>query len=193
MTDVSGHPAAGDETLVERARAGDMAAFEALVMRHADRLFASLRRFGLDHDDAQEVAQETFLRAWRSLGRFESRSSFFTWLYRIGFNEAQRRLARHPPAGALVSSELQPVDEVADRRPGPAARAETEALRTALVQALRELPVDLRAPVVLRDIEGVSTRQAAAILDLGEAAFKSRLHRGRMALRGLLAPSTAAS
>src|ERR1035441_10406137 len=70
----------------------------------------------------------------------------------------------------------------------PAERAETQELRPALERALGELPVDLRAPVVLRDIEGLSTAEAASVLKLGEAAFKSRLHRGRMALRGLLTP-----
>ena len=193
MTSVSGDRADDDEALVERARHGDMGAFEELVMRYADRLMASLRRFGLDQAEAQEVAQEAVLRAWRSLARFEGRSSFFTWLYRIGFNEAQRRLARRPPAGAFLSSELAPVDDVPDARPGPAARAENDELRTALGQALRQLPVDLRAPVVLRDVEGLSTRQAAAVLELGEPAFKSRLHRGRMALRELLAPWIAAT
>ena len=162
-------------------------------MRYADRLFAALVRFGLDNTEAQEVAQETFLRAWRGLGGFEGRSSFFTWLYRIGFNEAQRALAHRPAAGTLGSNELQPLEQFEDGRPGPAARAETEELRHALGRALRELPVDLRAPVVLRDVEGLSTRQSAAILDLGEAAFKSRLHRGRMALRALLTPWLAPS
>lgn len=193
MTGLSSHQPASEESLVQRARHGDMAAFGELVMRHADRLFASLRRFGLDDAEAQEVAQETFLRAWRGLAGFEGRSSFFTWLYRIGFNEAHRRLARRPAAGSVVSSDLHPVGEIADARPGPAARAETAELRAALARALGELPVELRAPVLLRDVEGLSTKQAAAILDLGEAAFKSRLHRGRMALRGLVVPWVTAS
>ena len=162
-------------------------------MRHADPLVASLRRYGLDDPEAGEVAQETFLRAWRGLDRFEGRSSFFTWLYRIGFNEAHRRLARRPAGGTVVSSELHPVDQIEDARPGPAARAESDELRETLRRALRELPSELRAPVVLRDVEGLSTRQAAGILDLGEPAFKSRLHRGRMALRALLAPPMVAS
>jgi len=188
VTELPDSPELSEETLIARAAAGDMAAFEELVMRNADRLFASLRRFGLDDAEAQEVAQETFLRAWRSLPRFEGRSRFFTWLYRIGFNEAQRRLARRPAAGVVVSTEERPLDELADGRPGPTEQAEREELRTALRRALGELPVDLRAPVVLRDIEGLSTREAAAVLDLGEPAFKSRLHRGRMALRSLLTP-----
>jgi RNA polymerase sigma-70 factor, ECF subfamily len=165
-----------------------MEAFEQLVMRHADRLFTTLRGLGLDEIEAHEVAQETFLRAWRSLPRFEGRARFFTWLYRIGFNEAQRRLARRPPAGLLVSSEVQPLGELPDREPGPADRAESEELRATLRRALSEIPLELRAPVVLRDVEGLSTREAASVLEIGEAAFKSRLHRGRLALRALLTP-----
>jgi RNA polymerase sigma-70 factor (ECF subfamily) len=185
MTDVSGAGTASDEALVARARDGDMAAFEELVMRYADRLFASLRRFGLTDAEAQEVAQETFLRAWRGLAGFKGRSRFFTWLYRIGFNEAQRRLARRP---ATPEDDDGALDRVADDRPGPSDEAEAGELREALVRALRDLPVDLRAPVVLRDVEGLSTREAASVLELTDAAFKSRLHRGRMALRALLGP-----
>ena len=169
-----------------------MAAFEELVMRHADGVYVVLRRFGLDDDEARDVAQETFLRAWRGLPRFEGRARFFTWLYRIAYNEAQRRLSKRPSAGAVLSTEERPLDDLAADAPGPDEEAEREELRDALAAALRELPVDLRAPVVLRDVGGLSTREAASVLDLGEAAFKSRLHRGRMALRGLLGPRLSA-
>ena len=165
-----------------------MKAFEELVMRHADGVYVVLRRFGLDDDEARDVAQETFLRAWRGLPRFEGRARFFTWLYRIAYNEAQRRLSKRPPAGAVVSTEDRPLDDLAADTPGPDEAVERDELRDALAAALRELPADLRAPVVLRDVEGLSTREAASVLDLGEAAFKSRLHRGRMALRRLLGP-----
>ena len=176
------------DALVARARDGDMAAFEELVMRHADRLYGSLRRFGLDDAEAQEVAQETFLRAWRGLASFRGDAQFFTWLYRIGFNEAQRRLARRPAVGAIATDGDEALAHVADARPGPASEAELGELREALVRALGDLPVDLRAPVVLRDVEGLSTSEAASVLELSEAAFKSRLHRGRMALRNLVGP-----
>ena len=69
-------------------------------MLHADRVYGALRRFGLDASEADEVAQEVFLRAWRGLARFEGRARFSTWLYRIAFNEAQRRLSRRPPPRA---------------------------------------------------------------------------------------------
>jgi RNA polymerase sigma-70 factor (ECF subfamily) len=186
MTDRTDRAAVDDRALVQRARGGDLEAFEELVMLHAGRLHGALRGFGLDEGEAQDVAQETFLRAWRGLDRFEGRSLFSTWLYRIGFNEAQRRLAKRPPAGSVVSTSERPVDDVPDAAAGPADRAEQDELRDALARALRELPPKLRAPVVLRDVEGLSTEEAASVLELGEAAFKSRLHRGRMALRALI-------
>ena len=186
MTGPPDRGAADDAALVERARTGDMGAFEELVMLHAGRLHGALRGFGLDESEAQEVAQETFLRAWRGLDRFEGRSLFSTWLYRIGFNEAQRRLAKRPPAGSVVSTSERPVDELPDAAAGPAGRAEQQELRATLARALGELPPKLRAPVVLRDVEGLSTEEAASVLELGEAAFKSRLHRGRMALHALV-------
>jgi RNA polymerase sigma-70 factor, ECF subfamily len=187
VSEASGVGTSSDDALVARARDGDMAAFEELVMRHADRLYGSLRRFGLDDAEAQEVAQETFLRAWRGFKSFRGDARFFTWLYRIGFNEAQRRLARRPGASVVPGGD-EALETVADAAPGPAAEAEIGELREALVRALGDLPVDLRAPVVLRDVEGLSTREAASVLELSEAAFKSRLHRGRMALRNLLGP-----
>ncbi len=122
MTDPSASRELSEDVLVQRAAAGDMAAFEELVMRNADRLFASLRRFGLDDAEAQEVAQETFLRAWRALPRFQRRSQFFTWLYRIGFNEAQRRLARRAAGGQIVSADER-VAPSPGRRPARAGRA----------------------------------------------------------------------
>jgi len=171
-----------DEVLVERAQAGDRDAFEDLVRRHADRLYAVVLRFTADPAEAEEVTQEAFLRAWRSIGRFEGRSQFFTWLYRIGINEAMRRAERRPAPGRVVSLEDEP-EEVADLRESPEARSEQGELRARLEQAIRELPLDYRAPLVLRDVEGLSTAEAAAIMELGEAAFKSRLHRARLAVR----------
>ncbi len=156
-------------------------------MVNADRLFMALRRFVHRDDEAQEVAQETFLRAWRALGRFEGRSQFFTWIYRIGFNEAQRKLGRRRPAPAPSGPDDDPLDAVADEAPGPQERAEQRELITHLADALAELPSSLREPVLLRDVEGLSTSEAASLLELGEAAFKSRLHRGRLALRELVA------
>jgi RNA polymerase sigma-70 factor, ECF subfamily len=181
-----GPASTSDEVLVERAQAGDRGSFEVLVRRHADRLYAVVLRFTADAAEAEEVTQEAFLRAWRSVARFEGRSQFFTWLYRIGINEAKRRAERRPPAGKVISLEEEQVDEAADPSESPAARSEQGELRERLEQAIRALPLDYRAPLVLRDVEGLSTAEAAAVMELGEAAFKSRLHRARLAVRNAI-------
>jgi RNA polymerase sigma-70 factor, ECF subfamily len=180
-------PVTADEPrLVERAQAGDRPAFEELVRRHADRLYAVVLRFVADADEAEEVTQEAFLRAWRSIGRFQGRSQFFTWLYRIGINEAKRRGERKPSAGRVASLDDNPLEDAPDWSEAPEPRAEQGDLRRVLEEAVRALPIDYRAPLILRDIEGLSTREAAEVMDLGEAAFKSRLHRARLTVRRAL-------
>jgi RNA polymerase sigma-70 factor (ECF subfamily) len=172
-------PSVEDGALVARARAGDLLAFEELVRLYADRLHAVVRRLVDDQHEAEEVTQEAFLRAWRGIATFKGDSQFFTWLYRIGVNEAHRRTTRRAPVASLEEQLVEPVDT----RPEPPRRLEQGDLRHALERAVQGLKPDQRAPLVLRDIEGLSTAEAAAILDLGEAAFKSRLHRARLAVR----------
>jgi RNA polymerase sigma-70 factor (ECF subfamily) len=180
-------PEPEEQALVARAKAGDRAAFEVLVRHNADRLHAVVLRFSASESDAEEATQEAFVRAWRSLSRFRGDARFFTWLYRIGVNEAKRIAERGPSAGTVVSVEERPVDDIADDEPGPQPRAERTELRDVLEQVVRRLPEKYRTAVVLRDIEGLSTSEAAAALGLHEAALKSRLRRGRMALRRELA------
>jgi RNA polymerase sigma-70 factor (ECF subfamily) len=187
---VAGAPSEHD--LIRRARAGDQEAFAELVMLHADRVYGALRRFGLEAGDADEVTQEVFLRAWRGLDGFQERAQFSTWLYRIAFNEAQRRLSRRtlpraaPPPTDDAPDPVAALPEPADS--GPEAQALAGEFERQLDVALSELPDEWRAAVVLRDIEGLSTHDAAEIAGVSEPAFKSRLHRGRMQLRALLEP-----
>jgi RNA polymerase sigma-70 factor (ECF subfamily) len=180
----SGGPegALADEELVRLAQDGRRDAFEELVRRYADRLYAVVLRFCGDAPEAEEIVQETFLRAWRGIGAFQRRAQFFTWLYRIGLNEAKRRATRTRSRDVL-SVEEGALEQVPDPRQAPASQAEQRDLRAALERAVRALPHGYRAPLILRDIEGLSTQQAAAIMGLREAAFKSRLHRARLAVR----------
>jgi RNA polymerase sigma-70 factor (ECF subfamily) len=171
-----------DPALVARAQAGDRAAFEDLVRRHADRLYSVVLRFVSDRGEAEEITQEAFLRAWRGIGRFQGRSQFFTWLYRIGINEAKRRAQRADTDRHRSIGEA-PLDVAPDWSHSPERRAEDVDLREVLERAVRALPIEYRAPLILRDVEGLTTDEAAAVLDLGEAAFKSRLHRARLAVR----------
>jgi RNA polymerase sigma-70 factor (ECF subfamily) len=182
--------ASSEHELIRRARAGDQDAFAELVIDHADRVYGALRRFGLEPDEADEVAQEVFVRAWRGLARFQERSQFSTWLYRIAFNEAHRRLSHRSPARAEPESDRKdPFATLSEpTEPGPEALTLDREFERILERALRQLPADWRTAVVLRDVEGLSTHDAAEIVGIREAALKSRLHRGRMRLRTLLEP-----
>ena len=172
-----------DVALVARAQAADRKAFEQLVRRHSDRVYAVARRLGLPSDAAEEVTQETFLRAWRGIGSFRGDARFFTWLYRIAVNEAKRRLEREPGRTLVRSLDDDVAVPPQDVREEPYTRVANAELRQALAAAVLALPLKYRAPLILRDIEGLSTVDAAAVLGLSEAALKSRLHRARAAVR----------
>lgn len=176
-----------EQELVARAQAGDERAFEVLVRRHADGLYAVVARFLGPGPDAEEATQEAFLRAWRSIDRFRGEARFFTWLYRIGINEAKRRARRGRAGAATTSLEETPDAEVADAAAAPESVAGEVELRRALDEAIRGLKPTYRAALILRDVEGLSTAEAAASMGLGEAAFKSRLHRARRAVRRAVA------
>jgi RNA polymerase sigma-70 factor (ECF subfamily) len=161
-----------------------VAAFEELACVYVDRLYAVALRFVDDGSEAEDVVQETLLRAWRGIGCFQGRAMVFTWLYRIAVNESNRALERRLRRRRATV----PVDEEAIQLPappheGPANRAEQRELREALDLAIAGLAPPYRTALVLRDVEGLSTREAAKIAGVGEAAFKSRLHQARLRVR----------
>jgi RNA polymerase sigma-70 factor, ECF subfamily len=172
---------AEEDRLIALAKSGDETAFAVLAERYGGRLRRVIYRITRDCDAAQDAAQEALTRAWLSLDRFEGRARFYTWLTRIGINEAYSGMRRTPP------ETLELDDQVGKRIPDwgqrPDEQFESREFLIAIDHALARLPLDLRSAVTLRDIEGLSTGEAAAILGIGERALKSRLHRGRMALR----------
>ncbi len=183
-------PADTEASLLARAQAGDVAAFERLSSAYADRLFMLLLRLLGDRSEAEDVAQEVMLRAWQGISRFRGQSSYFTWLYRIAVNEANRALdkrARRPAGVPIGADELQlPTSPVDD----PSRQAENSELRQALAGALAQLPPPLRTAIVLRDVEGLSTQEAAEIAGVSQAAFKSRLHQARLRARAAVGDQT---
>lgn len=180
-------PATGgsdDAQLVLRAQGGDRDAFNQLAERHTSMLRRMLFRITRDCEAAWDAVQETLLSSWRNIGRFEGRSKFSTWLTRIGINEAYRGMRK----GRMELLDID--DSVGERVPDwgnrPDDAFESREFLAAVSAGLDELSADYRAAVVARDVEGLSTREAAEELGIGERALKSRLHRGRIALRSEL-------
>jgi RNA polymerase sigma-70 factor (ECF subfamily) len=172
--------------LVALAKEGDQQAFEELVRRtYSDSYTLALRLTG-DEDDARDVVQESYLRAFRGLKRFRGDAQFTTWLYRITANCAAnqlRRRARH--RHEELDEDLGPV---VDSGQDPAALADAADLRARVEEALAELPPRLRSVVVLRDIYDLPHEAIAAELGISESAAKVRLHRARRKLRAQVFP-----
>ena len=173
--------------LLARARKGDAEAFAEFVRLFERRIRALLGRLLDDERDVDEAAQDTFVQAWRNLGRFRGDAAPFTWLYRIAVNEALQRTRRK----RLETRSLDDVPGL-DREldAGAAGRAlpvdvavENREVQAFLAERLRALPPDFRLPLVLRDLEGWSNREVAEALGLSLPATKSRIHRARMQLR----------
>jgi RNA polymerase sigma-70 factor (ECF subfamily) len=163
-----------------------MDAFEQLAGAYADRLFALLLRLLDDRAEAEDVAQEVLLRAWRGIGRFQGRSQFFTWLYRIAINEVNRSLEKKSRRPISVPVDTEALQLAAAASAEPAQQAERAELRRAISKALADLPPPARTAIVLRDVEGLSTQEAAEIAGVAEAAFKSRLHQARLKVRAAI-------
>ncbi|MCB9728224.1 MAG: sigma-70 family RNA polymerase sigma factor [Deltaproteobacteria bacterium] len=182
---------ASDEELLARVRGGDRRALDALLARHEDRIYRFGMRLCGEPEDARDVLQETLLALARSSAGFEGRSTLSTWLFTVArsFCIKKRRRRKGAPA-RLESLDEAGVDARAlvdpARRPDEAAAGRE--LAEALEAALAALEPAMREVVVLRDVEGLSAAETAAVLGLSVKATKSRLHRARVKLRELLAP-----
>src|SRR5690349_10231807 len=184
-----------EAALVERLRRGDGAAFEELLRAHTGRLLVVARRLLGNEEDARDAVQDAFLSAFRSIDRFDGQAALGTWLHRIAVNAALTKLRsrrRHPekPIDDLLPTFLEDGHQARPARdwPEPFAALEREETRASVRRHIQELPDDYRTVLLLRDIEGLDTEEAARLLGLTAGAVKTRLHRARQALRTLLEP-----
>ena len=182
-----------DQQLVERVQAGDKSAFNLLVLKYQHRVLKLVGRFVNDPTEAEDVAQEAFLKAYRALGTFRGDSAFYTWLYRIAINTAKN---------ALVSSRRRPVDfdldlqdpDQYDRHAKlkeadtPEGVLLTDEIREVVERALEQLPEDLRTAIVLRELEGLSYEEIAEAMDCPVGTVRSRIFRAREAIDKKLKP-----
>jgi RNA polymerase sigma-70 factor (ECF subfamily) len=172
---------ADDGVLVDAARAGDAEAFAEIVRRHQARVYrVALRMLGSEAD-AQDAAQETFVRAWHGLVRFRGDSAVSTWLYRITTNRCLNVLSSRRDTEPLAAEVIAPGDD-------PAHAAERAERLAAISRAVAALPPEQRAALVLRDYEGLSYERVGEVLRVSQAAVKGRIHRARAAVITEMAP-----
>lgn len=184
-----------DQALIEKIKGGDFQAFEALVNRYESKVYRLAVRMLRNQQDAEDALQETFLQVYRGLKSFEGRSNFSTWLFRLATNVCLMKI-RHrgtEPAGMLPLEDFLPQHEegvqpvIQEWPEKPEEILLTKESQEKMMEALDKLPPDYRAVFVLRDIEGFSNAETGEALGISVAAVKSRLHRARIALRGMLA------
>jgi RNA polymerase sigma-70 factor (ECF subfamily) len=194
--------AATDNQFIDRLRAGEAAAFEHLVNERSGEVYALLYRLTEDTEEARDLTQETFLRAFQNIGRFRGDANLKTWLYRIAINQARNRWRWWRRRRRDVTVSLDAQDGQQEQTLGSRLRAagnnpEQETLarerETSLRLALRSLSRSYREAVILRDVEGLSYEEIAVALEISIGTVKSRLSRGRLELRRALESSLSIS
>ena len=182
-------PVSEELMLVNAARGGDVGAFEQLVKKYDRNVFRIANHITQNREDAEDVVQDAFLKAYQNLGQFQGQSKFYTWLVRIAVNEALMRLRRRRPERMVsLDEDINTGEdtiprEVADWSPNPEQLYNQSELREILQKTIQGLPPSFRTVFVLRDVEGLSTEETADALGLSIPAVKSRLLRARLQLR----------
>jgi RNA polymerase sigma-70 factor, ECF subfamily len=181
-----------DRTLVERCRGGDVAAFEPLVEKYRQRVWRLAFNVLRDREEAWDVAQEAFIRAWQALPNFRGQSAFYTWLFRIVMNVAADRARQRAARGRAFGTERVPEEEwervIADEGGTPDETAARVEERERITKALARLSDDHRTIIMLSDLEGLSYREIAEVLAIPMGTVMSRLHNARKRLRDVLGP-----
>jgi RNA polymerase sigma-70 factor, ECF subfamily len=175
--------------LVAQAKAGEVRAFEALVRRYRKRIFALALHMTRSASEADDIAQEVFLKAFRALPQFEGRSQFFTWVYRMAVNRslnARRDRARRGEEG-LDDPRLELAVAV-DARDNPARAAELRETYSRLLRALDSLPIEMRTTVILVSLQGMSHGEAAVIQKVSDGTIAWRMHEARRRMNEQMAP-----
>lgn len=182
--------AAKDESvLVSESKAGDYAAFEELVNRYERKIYRLGMNITGNREDAEDVLQDTFLKAFEHLPEFRQDSRFYTWIVRIAVNEALMKLRKRRSSKEVSMEDSEDnegevtVREFADWKPNPEQQLAQSELENILMNAVKSLPPSFRTVFYLRDVEGLSTEETAQMLDLSAGAVKARLFRARIRLR----------
>ena len=182
-----------DLSLVQRVQRGDKSAFDVLVLKYQHKVVKLVMRYMRDPADAEDVAQEAFIKAYRALPQFRGDSAFYTWLYRIAINTAKNAIVSRDRSPVEYDLDLQNSEESYDMQgrladtETPEALVLTEEIRTIVNKAIDALPEDLRTAIVLRELDGMSYEEIAASMECPVGTVRSRIFRAREAIDRSLA------
>ncbi|WCE06533.1 RNA polymerase sigma factor RpoE [Pseudoxanthomonas sp. JBR18] len=182
-----------DLELVKRVQRGDSAAFDLLVRKYQHRILALIGRYVHDWSECQDVAQDTFMRAYRAIGSFRGDAQFYTWLHRIAVNTAKNHLVAHnrrPPTDDVDATDAEQYDSGARLRDTDTPERELmrQQLEQTVMRAVEALPEDLRTAISLREVDGLSYEEIAARMGCPIGTVRSRIFRARDAIDAELRP-----
>lgn len=182
-----------DEDLVSRVQQGDKAAFDILVLRYQHKIVQLVNRYVKDHSEAQDVAQEAFIKAYRALGSFRGESAFYTWLYRIAINTAKNYLVSRNRRNSDSQIDVQDAEAIenAPQLQGldtPERHLLGEEIAKTIQHAIEHLPEEMRVAIMLREFEGMSYEEIAEAMDCPVGTVRSRIFRAREAIDNKLNP-----
>ncbi len=182
-----------DRELVKRAQKGDQAAFNALVTKYQFKVVNLVTRYVKDSDEAQDIAQEAFIKAYRGLANFRGDSAFYTWLYRIAINSAKNYIvsqSRKTPAYAVDVEDAEHMESATALREfnTPEGQLLTSEIESTVFQAIKDLPEDLKTAITLRELEGMSYDEIAEVMECPIGTVRSRIFRAREAIDKYLKP-----
>lgn len=184
-----------DQELVARVQQGDKRAFDLLVQKYQHRIVSLISRYVRDPDEALDIAQETFIKAYRALANFRGDSAFYTWLYRIAINTAKNHLislGRRPPGADIEIADAEQLAMESSHQlrdtDTPEHLALRDELKQTIFQAIENLPDDLRTAIVLRELEGLSYEEIARAMSCPIGTVRSRIFRAREAIDAKLKP-----
>lgn len=182
-----------DQLLVERVQKGDKHAFDLLIQKYQHRIISLVSRYVSDSSEAQDVAQEAFIKAYRAIGRFRGDSAFYTWLYRIAINTAKNWIVaknRRPPASDIdaVEAEQYGMSDRLKETSTPENELLREEIERTVYDTIAELPEDLRTAIMLREMDGMSYEEIATTMECPIGTVRSRIFRAREAIDEKLKP-----
>jgi RNA polymerase sigma-70 factor, ECF subfamily len=182
-----------DKQLVERVQQGDKKAFDLLVLKYQQRIMNLVSRFVYNPSDAQDIAQEAFIKAYRALPNFRGDSAFYTWMYRIAVNTAKNHLAvksRRPLESAQDIDDVEQIegDHTLRHSETPEYLLLRDEIQETILNSIEELPEDLKAAITLREVEGLSYEDIAVAMDCPIGTVRSRIFRAREAIDRELKP-----